>query len=361
MCRKGQPEYGLSFIHIYQDALLDCPADVKAKELEPGIRGIIQMGAETANIDEPPLGTPFLGVPPTLLEGAPQQLLFPGAQMHSAGGKGENGGAESFFGDPLAFGGLHSACVVVNGHPINQASGKAASPTASALAAIGADAIIGSPEKGMDEGGIDMLPPLDLDAPLASAFDDDDGGIWAMDVDSPSADDIGAVLRALDCSPRTSRGRLGDRGVVSGGGGGLRSSGVKGLRGGLLRQVEPHTGADLSMPRGKDQSVPGQGQAGAVDDVAASGVAAEDILRTTEALKGRLSVGAVEGWQDTFSGWSTSAAKEALGRIMPAGSGALVVGREPAGDMIEEDDLAFDAGNHIGDSNRRLTFGTFLI
>ena len=59
-------------------------------------------------------------------------------------------------------------------------------------------------------------------APL-SLLDGDDGGddLWAMDVDSPSAADI---MRALDCSPRTSK-ALGEVGSgLMRGGGALRSS-----------------------------------------------------------------------------------------------------------------------------------------
>ena len=83
----------------------------------------------------------------------------------------------------------------------------------------------------MDTSG---SPGLDL-----LGGDDGDNDIWAMDIDSPSADDIGAVLRALDCSPRTSSKGLGGsvmrRSVAESG---LRSSRLRFQADGMMGDVE---------------------------------------------------------------------------------------------------------------------------
>ncbi|GAX78522.1 hypothetical protein CEUSTIGMA_g5962.t1 [Chlamydomonas eustigma] len=75
----------------------------------------------------------------------------------------------------------------------------------------------------MNPGPLTILQPTDSavrpEPPSLTTLDLDlqDDDIWAMDIDTPSAADIGAVLSALDCSPRTKTGLMGQRLARAGG------------------------------------------------------------------------------------------------------------------------------------------------
>jgi hypothetical protein len=92
-----------------------------------------------------------------------------------------------------------------------------------------------------------------------AGFDED---IWAMDIDSPSADDIGAVLKALDCSPRASKGLGGGsalrRSVTASG---FRSSRLR-FQAADVREDDEVAMEDQSCPEAKVTAEPGIGKLG---------------------------------------------------------------------------------------------------
>ena len=347
-----RPAGGILFIQLFHTNLpLDLRpcglssslhhSDIKAKDLQPALRSIIRMAAASqgrpsvdlrAPIDDrPPLAKAF-NAPWT--NGGPA----PGS-WGSWGGYAENSGAGV---DLLV---QHPSAV----EDTTQHRFAAVAPPM--------DVRTGSPDS---ESG----PSLSLVQPLDLAIDDVDdhgegcggggcvandsgGDIWAMDIDSPSADDIGAVLRALDCSPRTSK-ALGSRGTVVSFGDVLRGSGSLVEQSNSENQRGPQLGLGGMMILKGTAVGPPQGD----HDIPTT---ADRTLRTSKALKAAPAAAAaaatVEGWRDTFSGWSATAAREALRGRCPHAA------ETSSGEDMDASDLQGGAR----DPNRRLTFGTFVL
>ena len=154
-----------------------------------------------------------------------QPVLYPQQQYHSGTTDPEGFGVIGAVGPataPASVSGLwgrpgHTVEPFLGGGPLLSGHWNGA-PQMAAQQAPPAGASVGSTvaSSTMEVSTVTDLAPLSL-------LDGDDGGddLWAMDVDSPSAADI---MRALDCSPRTSK-ALGEVGSgLMRGGGALRSS-----------------------------------------------------------------------------------------------------------------------------------------
>lgn len=191
-----------------------------------------------------------------------------------------------------------------------------------------------------------LLLPLSTGLPHAgptgfeagAAVGGDAGSIWAMEIDSPDEEDIGAVLLALGCSPKTRAG-LG--------------SVAPGARVAALRASRLGLAADAAAAAGQPNGGAGAGAAGAPPQgpgTAGEGGAGWDAMQSQDALQGQDAVQVQDQQQVAGAeGLQTAAAK---------GPPAQPAGQFAAGFIPGQGFAAFSPDVSAEIAARRLTFSS---